>query len=71
MLAIGTKVYILYPFPNRRRKGVIYDYLPRRQWPYHVRPDDWPKDKPSIAYTEEELEPIEEPILRLTESERV
>ena len=60
MLAIGTKVYILFPLPNNRhRTGVIYDYLPRRQWPYHVRLDDWPKDKPGIAYTEAELEPIE------------
>lgn len=62
MLEIGMKVYILFPLhENRRRTGVIYNYLPQRQWPYHVRPDGWPEDKPGIACTEEELEPIEEP----------
>jgi hypothetical protein len=62
MLAIGTRVYILFPLPSSRlRKGVIYDYLPWRKWPYHVRPDGWPEDKPGLACTETELEPIEKP----------
>ena len=38
--------------------GVIYDYVPSRRWPFHVRPDGWPEDVAGIAYTEEELEPI-------------
>ncbi len=58
MLVIGTRVCILPPSVNRTSTGVIYNYVPSRQWPYHVRPDDWPENEPGIAYTEEELEPI-------------
>lgn len=39
--------------------GTVYDYLPSRRWPYHVRPDgEFWRDGPGIAFTAEELEPI-------------
>ena len=72
MFAIGMKVYILFPLhENRRRTGILYDYLPGRMWPYHVRPDGWAENKSGIACTEEELAPIVQPTVTTEQNETV
>jgi hypothetical protein len=63
MVPIGTRVTMRYPDPATPRMGVIYDYIPYKRWPYHVRPDGWPEDRPGIACTEAELVPLDELLL--------
>lgn len=36
--------------------GTVYNHLPGRPAPWHVRPDGWPADEPGIAYKAEELD---------------
>lgn len=62
-LYIGCRVRILVE--NKAaleisETGVIYNYLPARPWPWHVRPDNWPPHVPGIAFSAQEIEPLEE-----------
>jgi hypothetical protein len=59
MVPIGTRVTMLYPNPAIPRIGVIYDYIPYKIWPYHVRPGGWPEDRLGIACTETALVPFD------------
>ena len=60
-LHTGQRVRILIPLCCEiSQQGTIYDYLPSRPHPWHVRPDGRPQSEPGIAFTAEELKPIEE-----------
>jgi hypothetical protein len=54
------RVRILRQFQDGiKREGTIYNHVPNRPCPWHVLPDNWPEGLSGIAFTEEELEPIE------------
>ncbi len=58
-LEIGMRVRILLKLkPWISQEGTIYNYLPSRPCPYHVMPDGY-DDTYGIAFTEDELEPLE------------
>lgn len=58
-LTIGDRVTIVrLGSTNYGKMGTVYNYLPSRPAPYHVRPDGWPEHQAGIAYTREELELI-------------
>ncbi len=58
-LHIGMHVRILLPLREGvSQQGTIYNYLPSRPCPYHVMPDGY-DDKYGIAFTADELEPLE------------
>jgi hypothetical protein len=60
-LRVGMSVEILIPLDDGiAQRGIIYDYLPSRPWPYHVRPDGWEKDAPGIAFSADEIKPLEQ-----------
>jgi len=53
------KVRILMPLKEGVSKlGTIYNHLPGRPFPWHVLPDGY-GDKYGIAFTENEIEPLE------------
>lgn len=65
-LSIGMKVRILRPLLDNsiEKQGTIYNYLPSRPWPWHVRPGNWAEAVPGIAFTEAELEPMGTQLLK-------
>lgn len=61
-LHVGVRVRILCDGELRGETGTIYNYLPSRPAPWHVRPDTWPRTQAGIAYKMDELELIDEPM---------
>ncbi len=60
---IGARVRIIAKDSNHNGcSGTIYNHLPSRPYPWHVRPDGWNTDEPGIAYKEDELELIEDAV---------
>ncbi len=61
-LQIGMRVRILHTFFRAEvpETGTIYNYLPSRPCPWHVRPDGWPEHQAGIACRQEELTPLEQ-----------
>lgn len=59
LLQVGSRVRILVG-DYAGQLGTVYNHLPSRPAPWHVRPDLWPQDEPGIAYTVDELEVIRE-----------
>lgn len=56
--AIDCVVWVRIPGPDGNvYQGVVYDYLPSRQRPYHVRRLDQPTTEAGAAYRAEELAP--------------
>jgi hypothetical protein len=57
----GARVRITAPDSDHNGQcATVYNYLPSRPYPWHVRPDGWSEDEPGIAYGEDELELIEQ-----------
>lgn len=61
-LHVGQRARVISPeFESCGKTGTIYNYLPSRPWPWHWLPDGaQPGTGAGIAFTEDELEPIEE-----------
>lgn len=54
-LKIGARVRIQMG-EQTGKLGTVYNHLPSRPAPWHVRPDSWPEDVPGIAYKADELD---------------
>lgn len=57
-LKIGARVRIQAAGQMRGELGTVYNYLPSRPWPWHVRPDIWAEGSPGVAYLADELDVI-------------
>lgn len=57
-LKVGARVRIQAAGQMRGELGTVYNYLPSRPCPWHVRPDMWAEGSPGIAYLAEELDVI-------------
>lgn len=56
-LAVGARVRILVG-EEEGKLGTVYNHLPSRPAPWHVRPDDYDPDVPGIAFKADELDII-------------
>lgn len=54
-LHIGACVRILFG-ELAGEPSTIYNHLPSRLYPWHVRPNSWPADAPGIALRADEIE---------------
>jgi hypothetical protein len=58
-LKTGVRVRILKRLRDAASEGVIYRHMPGSIHPWHVRPDNYRKDEPGIAFAGSEIEAIE------------
>lgn len=58
-LAIGARVRIRYGRELNGCLGTVYNHLPSRPYPWHVRPDGWDKNEAGVALKADEIEMIE------------
>jgi hypothetical protein len=57
-MKIGDRVIIRVEGEHYGEQGTIYNYIPGRPCPWHVRPDNWEPDFAGIAYMADELQPV-------------